>query len=924
MANLEKVGIGAVVTADTKQYVDSMGRARDANRRFVKGAGAVPPPLGKIGLTATRVTAKMRAMTQGVARGARMMGSGLRDMGLGLAPLSLGLGAAVSQAAGFEKQMSAVGAVSRASETDMASLSKEARRMGIVSVFSASQAAEGMENMARAGAKPHQIIAGLSGVMDAAAADGITLAQSSDIVARVVKGMGKEWEEAGHIANNLALASASTNTNILALGESFVYGVATSKSMGISLEETTAIFGKLADAGLRGSMGGTAYTNMMTKLAKPTGKASKIMKKWGIVLEEDNGKLKKIGDIVDQFKEKLSGIKSVTQQQAIAQEIFGKRGARAYTALANAGGAEIEKLREALVNSSKDGGAAMEMAKRRLDNFAGSVTLLKSSLEGLSIGLFQPMLKPFATSIRQFTEGFNKVLMALNDINDFWKENPDATEFPTKSLEKYGDTVAQIALGLRDAVDAIGDAWEWVTDKVKAASQWFEKTFGGTSMRSIIKVVTLIAMAGAALAPLILGLAMAKFVIGGLVSVISGAASVIAAIFWPVVIAIGAAILAYQLLKKENESFFQTAARVWGEIKVWALDVWENALKPMWYGIKGALIPAVEEWGVLWGEIVGEIKTIFREVYVEIFGGNEKTKISWLEVGKVIGAVIGAIGTTILFFVRYIIPLIAGIVKVVYWVVKQWAKFWNAAITQTAEWFASFAVAFQDMFAGDILKGLARIGTGILDLVLKPLRLIIEGALALGDALSIDVPDALRTFAEEGLTGLAFDIPAKGTEKVFKTRGEMLASLGVVKTEELVKPGDGPSDRFAEYDPLKDSVDAKKLQREAMIDQMRRDIVNRREAAGASLGPTSIAKELADMVAKKDAAAAAPSEVVVENKLEDKRTVEVNTRTCLDGEDINMSSSKHRIELQERAGFKNTPWQKRAILEHGAAPVTRG
>jgi len=443
-------------------------------------------------------------------------------------------------------------------------------------------------------------------------------------------------------------------------------------------------------------------------------------------------------------------------------------------------------------------------------------------------------------------------------------------------------------------------------------------------MRSIIKVVTLIAMAGAALAPLILGLAMAKFVIGGLVSVISGAASVIAAIFWPVVIAIGAAILAYQLLKKENESFFQTAARVWGEIKVWALDVWENALKPMWYGIKGALIPAVEEWGVLWGEIVGEIKTIFREVYVEIFGGNEKTKISWLEVGKVIGAVIGAIGTTILFFVRYIIPLIAGIVKVVYWVVKQWAKFWNAAITQTAEWFASFAVAFQDMFAGDILKGLARIGTGILDLVLKPLRLIIEGALALGDALSIDVPDALRTFAEEGLTGLAFDIPAKGTEKVFKTRGEMLASLGVVKTEELVKPGDGPSDRFAEYDPLKDSVDAKKLQREAMIDQMRRDIVNRREAAGASLGPTSIAKELADMVAKKDAAAAAPSEVVVENKLEDKRTVEVNTRTCLDGEDINMSSSKHRIELQERAGFKNTPWQKRAILEHGAAPVTRG
>ncbi len=920
MTTLAKIGLGAVVTSDTKQYVGGMNRGRDANGRFVASANKVPPPLGRIGAAATRVSARLRGMAQGVARGGRMIGGGMRDMGLGLAPLSLGLGAAIHQAAKFEKQMSGVGAVSRANKGDMAAMSKEARRMGIVSVFSATQAAEGMENLARAGAKPQQIIAGLGGVMNAAAADGITLAQSADIVARVTKGMGLEWNQAGHIADSLALASASANTNIIGLGEAFVYGVSTSKAMGVSLEETTAIFAKLADAGLRGSMGGTAYSNMMTKLAKPTSKATALLKKWKIKLEDNHGKLRKVADIVGDLNQKISGLKSVTQQQAVAQEIFGKRGARAYTALANAGREATLQLEQDLVNSSKKGGAALEMAKRRLDNFSGSMTLLKSSLEGLSIGLFQPMLKPFATSIRQFTEGFNKILMALNDINDFWAENPDATEFPTESLNEYGKTASQVALGLRDAIDTVGDAWDWVTAKVKAANTWFVTTFGGTTLRNIVKIGSLVLLVGAALAPLILSLVMAKFVIGGLISVIGGVATVIAAAFWPLLVIVGGVVLAFQLLKKENESFMQTASRVWGNVKIWILDVWENALKPMWAGIKGALIPAVEEWGGLWQEIVGEVKTAFKELYIEIFGGNEDTKISWIEVGQVIGAVVGAIGTTILFFVRYIIPLFSGIVKVVYWVAKMWFKYWNWAITQVAEGVANFATAFQSIFAGDILKGLARIGTGILDLVLKPLRLIMEAALALGDALNIDVPDGLRTFAKEGLTGLAFDMPAKETEKVFKTRGEMLASLGVVKTEVLVKPGEKIGDRFGEVK----TVEGEKRKRKDEIDQMRRDIVDRREASGASLDPASIARELGIMIARKEAMGQTPIDVKVENNLEDKRTIDLKNNLCVNGEEVNIASGRHKVELQERAGFKSTPWQKRAILEHGAAPVSRG
>lgn len=860
---LEKIGLGGELRFNSKPAIDSMGRARNEFGQFVKQTDRVPPSLRRVSQALTRVSASLKTTMGGFKRGGQQMAGGLRDIGLGFAPVSLGVGAAISQAASFEKQMSGVGAVSRANTKDMMALSSEARKMGIVSVFSATQAGEGMEFMARAGAKPTEIIAGLGGVMNAAAADGISLGQSADIVAKVTKGLGKEWSEAAHIADTLALASASSNTSILALGESFVYGVSTSKAMNVSLEETTAIFAKLADAGLRGSMGGTAYANMMGKLSKPSTKAQKILKKFGVELVDNDGKLRKIASITGDFNKKLSKITDVTERQAIAIEVFGKRGSRAYNALATAGEEATLALEKSLIESSKDGGAALEMAKRRLDNFAGSVTLLKSSLEGLSIGFFGPLMKPFATSIRQFTEGFNKVLLALNDINDATVDGKTDFEKLGDPIAKFGITATNIAFGLRDAINAVANAWEWVTNKIKTASKWFEKTFGAKGgLRRITKLVTLFLLAGAALTPIILGLGMAKFIIGGLISVFSGMATIVSAAFWPALVAVGALIFAWSLLKKENESFFQTAIRVWSDIKTTVNDFWQNVLRPLWLGISDTFVPILQDLGVVWDEIITNVKMVFSDLFNFIFGGLDGVEIDWRFVGNVIGSVIGAIAKSILTFVKYAIPIIASIGIAIY---KVFSFVWGVVkyfITQIAEGFAKLAIGFTDIFEGNIVRGLAKIGISLMDFVLKPIRMIIEGALMLADAVGIDVPKGLRKFAKEGAFGLVFGVPPEGPKAPVKkgmTRSEMMATIGA---------------------------------------------------------------ETMGIATKKEGGVTKPK-IQVDNIIEDKRELNINVDNKIDGESLSLAQSRHKVEINERSGFKTTPWQRRAALEHGAVPVSR-
>jgi TP901 family phage tail tape measure protein len=419
---LERYGLGATLTADDKQFVQATNRARNSLGQFLKTADRTPPTMQRMSRSVMQATRQMQAGFKQIGAGVKQLGAGLRNAALGALPLTAAVGAGVKKAAEFERQMSAVGAITRTDEEGMAALTKEAKRMGIVSVFSATQAGEGMEYLARAGAKPQQIIAALQGTMNAAAADAIDLATASDIVAQVVKGMDLAWGEAAHVADVLALASASANTNITQLGESFKYGVSQAKALGISLEESTMLFSKMADAGLKGSLAGTAFTNMMGKLAKPSDKAKEIMKKFKISLDNADGSLRKISDIVSDVSKGMEGVKNASERAYIASELFGKRGMRAYNALAVAGKKAMDDLEDALIGASVGVGAATEMAEKRLDNFLGKLTLFGASVESISIGIFGPLLKEFTPVVESMTNSLNDVLFSLEGLNEIRKK----------------------------------------------------------------------------------------------------------------------------------------------------------------------------------------------------------------------------------------------------------------------------------------------------------------------------------------------------------------------------------------------------------------------------------------------------------------------------------------------------------------------
>jgi len=387
----ERIGLGGILRFDDKQALAGMQRATAGFAKLQSG-------VGKLGA------------------GFSMIGDSMRNAGLAMLPITAGLGFGAKKAADFEKQMSAVGAITRSSADELAALSNEAKRQGVVSVFSAQQSAEAMEFMGRAGFNTKEIIDGLGGVMAAAAADGISLATSSDIVARVVKGMGLEVKEASHVADVLALTSAKTNTNITALGEAFTYGAPQAKALGISLEETTAAFGLMADAGLRGSLGGTSFMNMLVKLSKPSTKATAMINNMGIKLEDAHGRLKPLPEIIGMFKKELDKVQSTTKKAAMMAEIFGLRGAKAYSALSLAGREKMAQLTEDLEASSFGLGAAQEMANQRLDNFLGALTLFGSSLEAVAIEFFGPFLNVFKETTQDMTAALNSVLFAVQGL----------------------------------------------------------------------------------------------------------------------------------------------------------------------------------------------------------------------------------------------------------------------------------------------------------------------------------------------------------------------------------------------------------------------------------------------------------------------------------------------------------------------------
>ena len=349
------------------------------------------------------------------------LGSALSGIGMGLtttvtAPL-VGLGtAAVKTAGDFQQAMAQVAAVSGldTASKEFEALSDKAKEMGATTKFSASEAAEAFNYMAMAGWDAQQMMDGISGVMDLAAASGEDLATVSDIVTDALTGFGLQAKDSAHFADVLAAASNSANTNVSMLGESFKYVAPVAGALGFSVEDVSVALGLMANSGIKASQAGTSLRSLLTNLVHPTGQAADAVEALGINVTNADGTMKDLDQIMNELR-KTFGSLTDAEKAEYAAMLAGQEGMSGLLAIVNATDADFQKLTDSI---SDAGGTAEEMADKQLDTLEGKFTMFKSAMEGLAISFGEVLLPAITDVIEKVTD----VVTWFNELDDDTKK----------------------------------------------------------------------------------------------------------------------------------------------------------------------------------------------------------------------------------------------------------------------------------------------------------------------------------------------------------------------------------------------------------------------------------------------------------------------------------------------------------------------
>ena len=303
-------------------------------------------------------------------------------------------GVAVTTTAEFDSSMSKVQAIDKA------------REMGAKTKFSASEAAEAMNYMAMAGWKTTDMLSGVEGIMNLAAASGEDLATTSDIVTDALTAFGLTAADSGHFADILAAASSNANTNVSMMGETFKYCAPVAGALGFSAENTAQAIGLMANAGIKSSQAGTALRTIMNNLSKDFTISGKNIGDVTIKTQEADGSMRSLNDILKDSREAFSGLTESEKAQT-AQSLVGKNAMSGFLALMNASPKDISKLQGAI---EKCDGASESMAETMQDNLGGQVTKLKSATQELAISVgdtLVPMMKKLVSKVQDTVDWFN-------------------------------------------------------------------------------------------------------------------------------------------------------------------------------------------------------------------------------------------------------------------------------------------------------------------------------------------------------------------------------------------------------------------------------------------------------------------------------------------------------------------------------------
>lgn len=342
------------------------------------------------------------------------IGSALTGLGKGLTtavtlPLMGFAAASIKVGNEFQAQMSRVQAIAGATGEELGRMKTQAIDLGAKTAFSAKEAAQGMENLASAGFQVNEIMDAMPGVLDLAAVSGGDVAASSEAMASSLRAFGLEANQAGHVADVFARAAADTNAETSDMAEAMKYVAPVAHSMGLSLEETAASIGIMADAGIKGSQAGTTLRGALSRIAKPTKAMTKSMQELGVSFYDANGNMIPLREQIAQLKTATAGLTQEERNRHIVT-LYGQNSLSGMLALLDAGPEKLDKMTNALVNSD---GAAKEMAETMQDNLASKIEQMGGAFESVAI-IVQQILEP---ALAKIVGAITKVLEAFVNMS---------------------------------------------------------------------------------------------------------------------------------------------------------------------------------------------------------------------------------------------------------------------------------------------------------------------------------------------------------------------------------------------------------------------------------------------------------------------------------------------------------------------------
>lgn len=414
------------------------------------------------------------------------------------AALSTCAGYAIKVGSDFEAGMSNVEAISSASAQSVTTASGEmvdgltaltdkAKEMGATTKFSATESSQALNYMAMAGWDAQAMYDGLAGIMTLAAASGEDLATTSDIVTDALTAFGMQASESGHFADVLAQVSASANTNVGLLGETFKYVAPLCGTMGYSAEDASIAIGLMANSGIKGSQAGTALKTAIANMAAPTKAMAAQMAALGIEITNSDGSSKSLMEVMQNLRTSFDGL-SESEQAAAASTIFGKEAMSGMLAVINASDEDFAKLTESIYDCD---GAAEQMAATMQDNLQGQITILKSGVEGLGIAVYEKLQEPLKNLAVKGQEYIGQLTDAFNSggFSGLVSEIGNVLADAVSMVMTYAPKLVDAAV---DCIDAfIGGISSALPAIAPAAVQ-----IGTTLIEGIIKVVPQLLSAG--------------------------------------------------------------------------------------------------------------------------------------------------------------------------------------------------------------------------------------------------------------------------------------------------------------------------------------------------------------------------------------------------------------------------------------------